>query len=251
VTARSGALRRRRKPSIATRLRVFWVFIVVIGGLTAYAGYVLVTRPALRVHGIDVEIDGLAVNERQVLQAADIDRGANVWLLDTGRMAAHIEALPYVDTATVQRVPPAALAIHVTEREPAACVQDGTRLVTIDSRRRLLQNGCARASAIRIVLRAGHLGVPGSVADSPALATLLADGRQLAAANVPVRSLREDAYGQLVAEGARGIEFLLGDDADLAQKAKLIAPVVAAAPAGRAIRAIDLRAPATPTVEFR
>jgi cell division protein FtsQ len=247
-------MRRRHKRSFATRLRVFWVFIVLIvavAGAATYVSYLLVTLPALRVHAVAVSIDGSAVSEREVLRAANIDRDANIWLLDTARIAARVAAIPYVDTAIVRRSPPARITIAVTLREPAACVQSGAQMVTIDASRRILQTGCARPSALRIALSGASLGPPGTVAASPAVASLLADGRVLNVADVGIRSIRQDAFGQLVAVGAGGVELLFGDEADLAQKARLVAPVLAAAPRGRAIRSIDLRAPATPTVEFR
>jgi hypothetical protein len=251
VSIRSGALRRRRKRSLATRLRVFWVFIVLIVGTLAYAGYYVVTLPALRVGSVDVQIAGLAVNEREVLAAAAIDHRANLWLIDTGALARRIEAIPYVDRASVRRSPPAQLMIAVTEREPAACIRSGAQVVTIDRERRILQRGCARESALRITLRDVALGAPGTLAASPALASLLADGRALAAANIAVRSIGQDAFGGLVAVDNRGIDLLFGNDGDVAQKAKLVAPVLAAARPDRAIRALDLRAPATPTIQFR
>jgi len=227
------------------------VFIALIVGGLAYAGDVLVTLPQLRVHAIAVQSDGFAVRERDVLAAAKIDRRANVWLLNTAQIARRIEAIPYVDRAVVRRTPPADLSISVTEREPSACVRSGTHTVTIDAEARILQDACARPGAIHIVLNAGELGAPGEYAQAPQLRTLLADGRALGAARVAVRLLRQDAFGQLVAIDPRGIRLLFGSDGDLAEKARLIGPVLAATQAGRAIRAIDLRAPATPTVEFR
>jgi cell division septal protein FtsQ len=251
VSAGPGALRRRRKRSFVTRLRILWVFIVVIVVAAAYGGYVLVTLPALRVQSVDVRSDGHAVTPGEVLRAANIDRSRNAWLLDTNHMRQRIEAIPYVGTATVRRIPPANIAIDVSEREPAACVRSGTRLVTVDRDRRILQGGCARASALQIVLHAGELGNPGSTANPPALGQLLADGLVLSDAGVETRSISQDPYGQLVAVDTRGIQLLFGSDADVATKAKLVAPVLGAAQPGRSIRAIDLRAPSTPTVVFR
>ncbi len=251
MTARPGTLRRRRKRSLLTRLRIFWVFIVIVVGLTAYGTYTLITLPALRVQSVDVQLDGPAVTKNEVLRAANIDRTRNAWLLDTTQMARRIEAIPYVDRAYVRRIPPAHIAIAVSEREPAACVRSGSQLVTIDRGRRILQTGCAGSSVLQIVLRDAPLGAPGSVADPPALAALLADGRVLRDAGVDARSVGQDSYGQLVAVDTRGIQLLFGSDADVAQKAKLVAPVLGAAGRGRAIRAIDLRAPATPTIQFR
>ncbi len=251
MTAGSGALRRRRRPSLTTRLRIFWVFLVLIFAGLAYGGYVLVTLPALRVHAVQVRIDGLEVNQSQVLAAADVDRTGNLWLLNTGQIARRIEAIPYVDRATVRRVPPATLTIAVSEREPAACVRSGAREVTIDETRRILQDGCGRVHAVRIDLPQSSLGRPGSEATAPDLPAMLSDSRALRAANLDIRALEQDRFGQLVAVDRAGIRLLFGADADIADKARLVAPVLAAAGPGRAVQAVDLRAPATPTVVFR
>jgi hypothetical protein len=251
VTVRSGALRRRRKPSLVTRLRIMWVFIVILVSTTAYVTYVLVTLPAFTAHSIDVDIDGIAVSKDEVLAAAAIDRHANIWLLDTHAIERRIEAIPYVDVAAVSRIPPGAIALHVTERVPIACVRAAGEVSSIDRDRRVLQAGCARPAAITIKLDGGPLGRPGSFVGRPELIKLLADAHALGDANLALRSLYDDRYGELVAIDARGIELLFGNDADLPAKAQLVAPVLAATHAGRRVWAIDLRAPATPTVEFR
>lgn len=251
MNARTGALRRRRKPSLATRLRIFWVFIVFVIGAAAYGGYVLVTLPELRPHPIEVHVDGSALAPAQVLQAASIDPTANVWLLDTGKIAQRIEALPYADRATVAHRLPAGLAIDVTVRGASRCVRSGANAVTIDDRRRILETGCAQPGLIAVILPRQPLGAPGATLSGAATAGLLGDIAVLQAAGIGVRSVRYDRFGQLVAVDTHDLTLLLGSDADVAAKAKLVAPVSAGAPAGRPLRAIDLRAPGTPIVEFR
>ncbi len=251
MTTRSSALRRRRKPSLVTRLRIRWVFIACAVGAVGYLGYLFVTLPAFRARTVDVRIDGLNVSQREVLAAAHLDRDANIWLLDTAAMVRRIEAIPYVGSAGVRRVPPAHLAIVVSEREPVACVTNGAHVVTIDRARRILQAGCARRDVVPLLETSAALGPPGSSAGAPAVAELLADAQTLADANIAVRSLREDRFGELVATDGSGVELEFGSDADLADKARLIHPIVAATSPKRTIRAIDVRAPTTPTVLFR
>lgn len=248
----SGAktLRRRKKKSIVARLRVFWIFIVVALGFAAYGGYMLVNLPQLRVHDIVVTIDGHVVKERDVIAAARIDPGANVWLLNTRAIARRIEAIPYVDAARISRTPPANIDIAVSERAPATCVKTRAGLATLDDAPRVLQTGCAGARLPLIVLPRASLGTPGTMPDDRDLLQLLADGKTLATAGVRVQSLARDRFGDLLATDALGVELRLGADGDLTRKAALVEPVRAAA-RGRLIRAIDLRAPGTPTVEFR
>jgi len=250
VSSRSGALRRRRKPSLVTRLRIFWVFIVLIGAGLAYLVYLFVTLPAFRARSVDVRIAGSAVSEREVLAVAGVDRDANIWLIDTASIVRRIEALPYVDRAGVQRIPPSRIAITVTQREPAACVRSGGRVITIDRTLRVLQNGCAAPALLEIDPAPIPLDAPGRVASGPQIATLLAAGRTLADADLHVRSVREDRFGDLIAVNDAGVRLLFGAPGDLAAQAKLVAPVLAAAH-GRPVRTVDLRAAGTPIVEFR
>ncbi len=219
--------------------------------MTAYGGYVFVTLPQFKVHVVDIQVSGPVTTRAQIAAAADIDRRQNMWLLDTARIARRIETIPYVDRVEISRRMPAQIDIAVIERAPAACVRSGNDVVTIDRQRRILQTGCAQQNAVRIELARGVLGAPGTTAADPGLATLLDDGRALAAARVGLRSIAHDSYGQLVAVDSRGIRLLFGDDADLPEKAKLVGPVLASAAGGQRVQTVDLRAPATPTVQYR
>ncbi len=80
---------------------------------------------------------------------------------------------------------------------------------------------------------------------------LLADAKLLADADLAVRSLGRDRWGGLQAVDVTGVTLRFGDDADLARKAALVGPVRSTIGTKRRLRAIDLRAPATPVVQFR
>ena len=80
---------------------------------------------------------------------------------------------------------------------------------------------------------------------------LLADAKILSDANLGIRSLGRDRWGGLEAVDASGVRLMFGADEDLAQKAALIGPVRAGVGRARTIRAIDLRSPGTPIVDFR
>ena len=215
-----------------------------------FGGYYLVTLPEFRVHVIDIQITGRVTSRSQILAAADIDRRQNMWLLDTARIARRIESIPYVDRAVIRRRMPAQVDIAVTEREPIACVRAAHADVTVDRQQRILQTGCAQQAGVRIELAQSVLGPPGSTAADPGLSMLLNDVRTLTDARISLRSINHDPYGQIVAVDSHGIGLLFGDDADLRAKAKLVEPVLLAAPSGRRVRTIDLRAPATPIVKF-
>jgi hypothetical protein len=251
MSTRVRQLRGRKKPTFASRLRMFWIFIVVALALVGYGLYALATLPQLRVHDVTVHGAGDVVSESEVLSAAHIDRSANAWLLNGGAIEKRIEAIPYVNAAHISRIPPADVTIEITLRAPVACLSSRTRIVTIDDAPRVLQDGCVAASLGRIDLPDIALGPPGTQATDPSLAGLLADSRVLAQAHVDVQSVSRDQFGGLVARDRTGVELLFGADTDLAQKAALVAPVRASIAKERPVRAIDLRAPGTPVVDFK
>lgn len=247
-------LPRRRKPSLAARVRPFWIVAVVLvaglsWGLSALAG-----SPWFRVARVGVDVPlGSPVSRDEIRAAAAIGPDANVWLLRGGGLTRRIEAIPYVDRATVHRgqFPQPFVELAVTVRRPSACVRGGGREVTIDAGARVLQAGCALAGAARIDAGRGKLPIPGAWIDDPDVSKLLADAKVLADAELAVRGLARDRWGGLEAVDVTGVTLRFGPDGDLAAKAALVAPVRAGIGTKRKLRAIDLRAPATPVVQFR
>jgi hypothetical protein len=243
-------LRRRTKPSLAVRLRAFWLFAALAAFAVFALGVTFANLPQLRVRSVDASVPPGPLARDAVLAAAHVDPGANLWLLDTGALRRRVEALPYVATATVRRAqfPLPAVAIEVTLREPAECVRTGAGTVTVDGVARVLQAGCASA-LLPLVEAGGAAAAPGDTLSAPGTATLLADTRAIAA-HVRVRLVRRDRFGGIEAIDARGVLLRFGDDADLPAKVALVEPIRAGAGRGRPLRAIDLRAPTTPIVEF-
>jgi hypothetical protein len=251
--ARQRTAARRRRPSLAARIKPFWIFAIVLVAAIGWGGAWLAQSPWFRVArvGIDVPLAS-PVTRDQVRRAAAVAPDANVWLLNPLAMTKRIEAIPYVDRATVHRgqFPQPFVEVAVTVRRPSACVRAGEREVTIDATSRVLQSGCAGPSAARI--DAGRASVPapgGTIADAE-ITRMLGDAKTLADANLTVRSLGRDRWGGLEAVDVTGVTLRFGDDADLKKKAALVEPVRAGL-RGRSIRAIDLRAPGTPTAEYR
>jgi cell division septal protein FtsQ len=244
---------RRRKATVAARIKPFWIFAILLVGLIAWGGAWLAQSEWFRVTHVAIDVPlASPVSRDTVRAAAGISRDTNVWLIDTRAMTRRIESIPYVDQAAIHRAqfPKPIVELAITVRRPSACVRGGGRDVTIDTAARVLQAGCAMATLPRI--DAGKAGVPapgGTIAD-PEVGRLLADAKALADANVAVRRLGRDRWGGLEAVDATGVAIEFGNDDDLAKKAALVEPVRKGV-ANRSIRAIDLRAPGTPIVEFR
>jgi|GEM_PF-680170 len=251
--ARARTAPRRRKTSMMARIKPFWIFAILLVGLIGWGGAWLAQAPWFRVThvGIDVPLAS-PVSRDAVRTAAGISRDTNVWLIDTRAVARRIEAIPYVDRATIRRgqFPKPVVELAITVRRPSACIHGGAGDVTIDGAARVLQAGCAAAVLPRIDAGKAVVPTPGGTVADPDVGRLLADGKTLADANLAVRRLGRDRWGGLEAVDVTGVLIEFGADDDLGKKAALVAPVRKGV-ANRSVRAIDLRAPGTPIVVFR
>ena len=251
---RPRTLPKRRKTSLAARVMPYWILLIALAALLAWGATWLARSPWFMVTRVGVELPlGSPVSQNQVRAAAAIGREANVWLLSPHAIARRIEAIPYVDRASVHRgqFPQPFVELTVTMRRPTACLRAAGREVTIDASSRVLQTGCASPVLARIDAGRAKLPAPGGTVGDPEVARLMADADVLAGANLGVRSLRRDRWGGLEAVDVGGVTLRFGEDGDLAKKAVLVAPVRAGIGTKRPVKAIDLRAPGTPTVEFR
>lgn len=250
ASARAKTLGRRTKPSLVGRVRTFWVFAVLVACAAAGAGIAIANAPQLRVRSVVANVPAGPVTKSAVIAAAQIDAGANLWLLDAGAISGRIKAIPYVATADVHRAqfPSPAVTLEVTLRAPTGCVRSSSGTVTIDAAARVLQTGCASALLPQVDVGTGPAVAPGATLTAPDIDRLLTDAKAVAE-HVPVRVVRRDAFGGLEAVDSQGVLLKFGSDADLTAKLALVEPIRRSA-GGRPLRVIDLRAPATPVIEF-
>ena len=243
---------RRRKRSLVDRARTYWIVFAVTGIVVVLGTWRLATLPAFHVH--DLTVTGLAhVAKSDVIARAAIDPSVNIWLQDRGAIERRIAAIPYVAIAHIHRRPLANVWIEIDERRPEACVRDtvGTD-VTIDRDLRILETGCARGMSLTYDLRGQLSTTPGTFSHDDELARLQKDARLLGAAGDRFADLKHDRFGALEATLHDGITVRFGDEADLGTKQRLIGPILAQLGArSTKVRAVDLRAPATPVVEYR
>jgi hypothetical protein len=254
ASARPRALPKRRKTSLAARVMPYWILLVALVAALAWGATWLARSPWFTVTRVGVDVPlGSPVSQGQVRTAAAIGRDANVWLLNTRAIARRIEAIPYVDRASVRRgqFPQPFVELAVTVRRPTACLRATGGEVTIDGSSRVLQTGCAVPAPARIDVGGAKMPAPGGTVRDPDIARLLADAQVLAGASLTVRSLRRDRWGGLEAVDPAGVTLRFGEDGDLAKKAALVGPVRAGIGTRRPLKAIDLRSPGTPIVEFR
>ena len=88
--------------------------------------------------GLGLKLDAMTVEGRgmtapdELLGAIDAERGAPILSIDVAEARAHIEALPWVKSAKVERRLPASLHIVLDERTPYALWQKAGRYTLVD-----------------------------------------------------------------------------------------------------------------------
>jgi cell division protein FtsQ len=119
------------------RRRLRWVIAGAAAALLVVGGYSLTQSPVLDVDRI--EVGGTARTTRtEIREASGIAADAPMVSLDDGAVARRIEALPWVERATVTRSWPGTVRIRVTERTPVAIVGSGAAAVVVDDAGRAL-----------------------------------------------------------------------------------------------------------------
>lgn len=222
------------------RLRRLLVGLAVIAGLAALAAATF--TPLADVD--TVVVAGAAHTGADPVRDAAAVAGRPVLWFDADAAAARVEALPWVDTATVHRELPATVRIEVRERTPIAFVALDGYSVLVDERGRVLTTIAPDAvDRPRVELTAvGTVPAPGATLE------------HLAAVDVAARLTGPLAERARVVQGEPLVVFLddatevrLGDATDVAQKIEA-ADAVLHARGDAPFRYIDVRVPSAPAV---
>lgn len=242
---------RRSKSSAAARLRPFWALIIVgilvVAGLTVFC----ITWPGFTPKAVAVGGNKI-VPRAEIVERADVSTHLNLWLQNPHAIASRIETIPYVERAAVHRVPPATIAIWVTERTPFAILRSGSDEAVIDRTLRVL--GSVPPGVVLPLFDLGEspLPDPGAFVTTRKAIALRKDYDALVGAHVIPVALGFDRFGGLVATMSDGIKVLLGDDDDLDSKLRLIDPILAqVVRKTRRVAAVDLREPGTPVLVYK
>jgi hypothetical protein len=148
------------------RLRFLCVALAVV--LVGAASVGITHSSLVAVH--HVEVTGIAhTGRREVLATAGLQSGSLMLNVHPDQMARRLDALPWVETATVSRHWPNSVAIRISERQPVAVVGAGPgRFAVVDLSGRVLAvaPGGTPASAA-----SSASAVPSTSAPPPAAAT--------------------------------------------------------------------------------
>jgi cell division protein FtsQ len=138
---RRRAGRRLRLRRIARLVAAFGLGVIVVGA----GGRWLLTTQRFAVARVEVR-GASRMSPEQVMAAAAIPRGTNIFRLDTADVIDRIEALPEIRRADVVRELPNRVVISVEERRPFTLVHGG-RLHWMDEEGRLLGTSASAVSS--------------------------------------------------------------------------------------------------------
>lgn len=204
-----------------------------------------------------------------ILYAAGFEKGMNVWLLDTSAAAKRIEALPWIDTATINRAWPNRVSVRVTERQAVVRL----RLPAVSAEEPMPAEALIDASGRVLAIAAVGDGDPREeqAAALPLIRLDPAPAGLTPGAPMPGDDfqLAYDALVQLRALGLRvsevdlkpamgitvtsddGLRAILGTEDDLAKKVTLFKAIVPKIAAPENVVYVDLRSVRAPTVLYR
>jgi cell division septal protein FtsQ len=125
VKVRSRSASQHRNRRIVVVLSKFGLFVVIMIGLY-FGGRRLADRfffenPDYRVSTIDVQTDG-TLQRDQVLRAADVHEGQNIFRINLSDVHDRLQQLPQVDEVQLVRRLPAEIDIRLVERKPIAWI---------------------------------------------------------------------------------------------------------------------------------
>ncbi len=226
--------RRRRLLSLFSKLLLaFGLAAGIYFGVMKIVTSMWLKNPEYNVAELNVETDGV-LDAETVLQAADLHKGANIYLLNLSRAKARVEAIPEVEKAQITRQPPSRILIQINERKPVAWIASGHGPATreqaattkniyfIDARGILLQPRTVTPEDAYLPLIRSYTGGPltnGQEAEGEeihaALDLLHAHQDSMIAARFQIEEIDMAKHFGLEVKDRNGLEVLFGlDDMD-------------------------------------
>lgn len=176
--SRRGVVRRD-----TDRRRLYRLILLVVVATLALGAVIVLESPVLDVDRVDIA-GARATEPAAITDAAGIPIGSALLLADLDAAEAHVEALPWVEEATVERDLPGGVLIDVVERTPAALVSGGGSSVLVDTEGQVL---AADPTAIPPDVVTSPAFVVVAVADAPPGVGASLDGSVLDAVGLAER----------------------------------------------------------------
>ena len=234
VSVRSDqAVRQRKRRMVSLVSKVLLAVGLVVGiyfGATKAVAMLLLKNPDYNVAELNVETDGV-LQPDVVLQAADLHKGENIFMLNLSRATARVEAIPEVQKVQITRQLPNRITIQIVERKPIAWIAAGPGSISredairskntyfIDSRGVLLQPRQVTSQDAYLPLIRGYSGgllTDGQEAEGEevhaALDLIHAHQDSLIAARFQIQEIDLSKHFGLEVTDRNGLQVLFGLD---------------------------------------
>lgn len=260
----AGAGRARRGVRIAiVRVGIALATVLALGG-AGYAGVRASQDPRLALGQIDVSGCSRS-SPAEVLAAAALPQGANIWLLDTRSAVKRIESLPWTNSATISRAWPNRVSVSVVERRPAARLDLSSAgsgeeplagRALLDSQMHVLAIGPddprdLDLPEINVASLPATVAAAGADLSDTDAAVAYQAYRTLQSAGLTVKYIDIGRATGIGVETADHLRVLFGAPDGLAQKVQLYRLIAVKIASPRNVAYVDLRSARAPTVLFR
>lgn len=226
--------------SIGSRRRLLlWVLAGVVGVAAVAVGVAL--SPVLDVE--EVQVRGVSADRTVAVErAAGISAGDPILGFLPGRVASRVEALAWVDDATVVRDLPGTVRIEVVPRVPVGWTRAGERVLVVDAESRVIEKAATPPVGIPELVGVADLApLGGQIRPRSLAAAAGALGPEL---RLRIATVALDD-GALTAQVVFGPQLRFGPPGRMAVKARIASAVLASlgeAPVGY----VDVSVPAAP-----
>lgn len=200
------------------------IFILIL--LFIIAVTVALTTPVFNITSVTVTGNARLTSE-EILSAAGIPVGTNIYRVSMKSAGERIEAMPYILEAEVKRRFPAKVVISVTEREEATAVKCTGGYAVVDKNCRVLRLCAEEEASIPVAsganVESAQLGQDIVMKDERFvgdLKTMLA-ALEMANLEVEVRRIRLESAVEIILETRPGLEIHLGGMDELSYKLQL------------------------------
>jgi cell division protein FtsQ len=184
------------------------------------------------------------VGAEQVQRLAGLEKGVNVFHLDTATAERQLEADPRVLSASVSTDLPSTVVVSITERTPVALAAEGTDgLDLIGADGVVIGPATGNELLPTIVTADGGSLDPGALRSCGAVA-----GAMDLALRRQVKSMIVQTGGSLELELRSGVRASLGQPTDISQKGQALESVLRwAGTQNRILASVDVSVPSAPT----
>lgn len=221
-----------------------WWQTVFFGLLLLIAGFLLIRSPIFEVTRIDVRGNEL-LPAAEVLSAAGLSTGVNIFRVHLGEAGEKLGALPLVKKAVLERRFPSTITVYIEERQPLVLVEMENAFWEVDADGVALRRQKVGVSGVPVLTGAG----PGEDAMRGALAVA---GGLPASVKRELSEINISGDHRITLYTVDGIPVHLGRADELGTQVLILGEVLDAVRAsGRTVEYIDLAEPQNAVVKYK